>query len=100
MTLLDEGNPYQSVERALKYAPMFIGLVFLTYFLFEATSRSARAPGAILLVGLAQTVFYMLLLSISEVLGFNTGFMIAAVGDRDRRCRSMPDRCSARVRRW
>jgi inner membrane protein len=77
-TLLDEGNPYQSVERALKYAPMFIGLVFLTYFLFEVTSRRRAHPAQYVLVGLAQTIFYMLLLSISEVMGFNPGFIIAA----------------------
>jgi inner membrane protein len=77
-TLVDPGNPYQSVERALKYAPMFIGLVFLTYFLFEATSRVRAHPAQYVLVGLAQTVFYMLLLSISEVAGFNPGFVIAA----------------------
>lgn len=77
-TLLDEGNPYQSVERALKYAPMFIGLVFLTYFLFEVTSRRRAHPAQYVLVGLAQTIFYMLLLAISEVMGFNPGFLIAA----------------------
>jgi inner membrane protein len=77
-TLLDPGNPYQSVERALKYAPMFFGLVFLTYFLFEVTSQMRAHPAQYVLVGLAQTVFYMLLLSISEVAGFNLGFLIAA----------------------
>lgn len=77
-TLLDPGNPYLSVERALKYAPMFIGLVFLTYFLFEATSGQRAHPAQYVLVGLAQTVFYLLLLSISEQLGFNYGFLIAA----------------------
>lgn len=79
VSLLAEGNPYQSVERALKYAPMFIGLVFLTYFLFEATSGIRAHPAQYVLVGLAQSVFYMLLLSISEVAGFNIGFLIAAV---------------------
>jgi inner membrane protein len=79
MTLLDEGNPYQSVERALKYAPLFIGLVFLTYFLFEVTSGRRAHPAQYVLVGLAQTIFYMLLLSISEVMGFSPGFLIAAV---------------------
>jgi inner membrane protein len=78
-TLLDPGNPYQSVERALKYAPLFVGLVFLTYFLFETTSKMRAHPAQYVLVGLAQTVFYMLLLSISEVAGFNMGFLIAAV---------------------
>jgi inner membrane protein len=77
-SLLDLGNPYQSVERALKYSPLFIGLVFLTYFLFETTSGIRAHPAQYVLVGLAQTVFYMLLLSISEVAGFTPGFAIAA----------------------
>jgi len=64
--LIEQANPYQSVERALKYAPLFIGLVFLTYFLFEAGSGVRAHPAQYVLVGLAQTVFYMLLLSISE----------------------------------
>jgi inner membrane protein len=78
VTLIEQANPYQSVERALKYAPLFIGLVFLTYFLFEATSGTRAHPAQYVLVGLAQTVFYMLLLSISEVVGFNYGFGVAA----------------------
>jgi inner membrane protein len=78
-TLLDEGNPYQSVERALKYAPLFIGLVFLTYFLFEVTSGRRAHPAQYVLVGLAQTIFYMLLLSVSEVMGFSLGFLLAAI---------------------
>jgi inner membrane protein len=79
-SLIDEASPYQSVDRALKYAPMFIGLVFLTYFLFEVTSGRRAHPAQYVLVGLAQTIFYMLLLSISEVAGFNIGFITAAVG--------------------
>lgn len=78
VTLLDESNPYRSVERALKYAPMFIGLVFLTYFLFEATGGGRAHPAQYLLVGLAQVVFYLLLLSIAEHLGFTLAFLIAA----------------------
>lgn len=78
-SLLNEASPYQSVERALKYAPMFIGLVFLTYFLFEVTSGKRAHPAQYILVGLAQVIFYMLLLAISEVLGFTMGFVIAAV---------------------
>ncbi len=78
-TLLDPANPYQAVQRALKYAPMFIGLVFLTYFLFEVTSGARAHPAQYVLVGLAQSVFYMLLLSVSEQFGFNGGFTIAAV---------------------
>lgn len=79
VTLLDTANPYQSVVRALKYAPMFLGLVFLTYFLFETTSGRRAHPAQYILVGLAQLVFYMLMLSVSEIAGFNLGFLAAAV---------------------
>ncbi len=77
--LLDEANPYQSIQRALKYAPMFLGLVFLTYFLFETTSGRRAHPAQYILVGLAQLVFYLLLLSVSEIIGFTPGFLVAAI---------------------
>ncbi|MEM6625381.1 MAG: cell envelope integrity protein CreD [Pseudomonadota bacterium] len=76
--LIDEASPYQSVSRALKYAPMFLGLVFLTYFLFETTSGMRAHPAQYVLVGLAQAVFYLLLLGVSEHLGFTLGFWTAA----------------------
>ena len=72
-------NPYQNVMRALKYAVMFIGLVFLTFFVFEALSGSRLHPAQYVLIGLAQMVFYLLLLSLSEYIGFDAGFAIAAV---------------------
>ena len=72
-------SPYQSVERALKYAAMFIGFVFLAWFLFEVTSRARAHPAQYVLVGLAQAVFYLLLLGVSEHFGFTVGFLAAAV---------------------
>lgn len=72
-------NPYQNVMRALKYAVMFVGLVFLTFFVFEALSGTRLHPAQYLLIGLAQMVFYLLLLSLSEYVGFDFGFAIAAV---------------------
>lgn len=72
-------NPYQNVMRALKYAVMFVGLVFLTFFVFEALSGSRLHPAQYVLIGLAQMVFYLLLLSLSEYVGFDIGFAIAAV---------------------
>jgi len=73
-----EANPYQSVERALKYAAMFVGFIFLAYFLFEITSGARAHPAQYVLVGLAQTIFYLLLLAFSEKIGFDMAFMIAA----------------------
>jgi inner membrane protein len=74
------GNPYESVTRALKYGVMFIGLVFLTFFVFEALSGRRVHAAQYVLIGLAQMVFYLLLLSLSEYLGFDIAFVIAAVG--------------------
>lgn len=75
---VEPANPYQSVSRSLKYAPMFIGLVFLAYFLFETTTGRRVHPAQYILVGLAQVIFYMLLLSIAEHTGFDIAFGVAA----------------------
>lgn len=71
-------NPYQSVERALKYGAMFIGFVFLTWFLFEVTRRARAHPAQYILVGLAQCIFYLLLLAFAERMGFDLAFGLAA----------------------
>jgi inner membrane protein len=76
--LIDPSNPYKAVERALKYAILFLGVVFLVYFLFEATGDRRVHPAQYILVGLAQIVFYLLLLSLSERIGFDWAFVAAA----------------------
>lgn len=76
--LVQNGTPYQSVQRALKYALMFIGFVFLAYFLFEVTSQQRAHPAQYVLVGLAQSVFYLLLLAMSEQFGFDLAFLTAS----------------------
>lgn len=78
VTFVEPANPYQSVSRSLKYAPLFIGLVFLTYFLFETTTGRRVHPAQYVLVGMAQVIFYMLLLSIAEHTGFDLAFALAA----------------------
>ena len=78
VSLVPASDPYQAVMRALKYAVMFIGLVFLTFFVFEALSGQRIHAAQYLLVGLAQMAFYLLLLSLSEYIGFDAAFGIAA----------------------
>ncbi len=78
VSFVEPANPYQSVSRSLKYAPMFIGLVFLAFFLFETTTGRRVHPAQYILIGLAQVIFYMLLLSIAEHTGFDIGFALAA----------------------
>lgn len=78
VTFIEKANPYQAVSRSLKYAIMFIGLVFLAYFLFETVQKKRVHPAQYVLIGLAQVIFYLLLLSIAERIGFDLGFLIAA----------------------
>ncbi|MEZ5995769.1 MAG: cell envelope integrity protein CreD [Hyphomonadaceae bacterium] len=69
---------YQGVMRAVRYGVMFIGIVFLATLIFEAVSGKKAHPAQYILVGLAQCVFYILLLALTEILGFTPAFAIAA----------------------
>jgi inner membrane protein len=71
---------YQSVTRSLKYVLLFLGLVFLTYFVFEATSGKRVHPAQYILVGTAQIIFFLLLLSLAEKIGFDFAFLLAGGG--------------------
>jgi inner membrane protein len=52
--------------------------VFLSYFGFEVTMGKRVHPAQYVLVGLCQIIFYLLLLSLSERIGFDLGFLLAA----------------------
>lgn len=78
VSFVEVADPYQSVTRSLKYAVLFVGLVFLCYFLFEVAAAKRVHPAQYILVGVAQLVFYLLLLSIAERIGFDLAFLIAA----------------------
>lgn len=70
-------DSYRAMHRSLHYITLFLGLVFLTYFLFEVTSRKSVHPAQYAMVGVAQVIFYLLLLSLAEHLGFDLSFLIA-----------------------
>ena len=70
-------DSYRSIRRSLHYITLFLGLVFLTYFLFEVLTGKSVHPAQYALVGIAQTIFYLLLLSLAEHLGFDLSFLIA-----------------------
>ncbi len=77
VSFVEVADPYQSVNRSLKYVLLFVGLVFLAYFIFEVTARKRVHPAQYVLVGLAQLIFYLLLLSLAERVGFDWGFLVA-----------------------
>jgi inner membrane protein involved in colicin E2 resistance len=70
-------DSYRSIHRSLHYITLFLGLVFLTYFLLEVIAEKSVHPAQYALAGIAQIVFYLLLLSLSEHLGFDVSFVIA-----------------------
>lgn len=76
--LIQPVDHYLKVERSVKYALFFIGLTFLTFFFVEILTRRMVHPLQYLLVGFALCVFYTLLLSISEQLGFEKAYAISA----------------------
>lgn len=78
-TLVVLADPYQSVTRSVKYALLFLVLVFLTYFIFEVMSGKRVHPAQYILVGVAQIIFYLLLLAFAERIGFDAGFLVAAL---------------------
>ena len=70
---------YQRVERAVKYGGLFISLSLLALFLWEQLASRRLHPIQYGLMGLALSVFYLLLLALSEHLGFEPAYGIAAV---------------------
>lgn len=77
VSFVELADPYQSVYRSLKYVLLFLGLLFLSYFVFEVTTGKRVHPAQYILVGMAQIIFYLLLLSFAERIGFDWGFLIA-----------------------
>jgi inner membrane protein len=77
ISFVEVADPYQSVSRSVKYALLFVGLLFLSYFTFEATARKRVHPAQYILVGIAHMIFYLLLLSLAERIGFDFGFLVA-----------------------
>jgi inner membrane protein len=79
LRLLDPVDFYRMSDRAVKYAALFIVLTFLAFFLFEVLNRLRIHPVQYLLVGLAICLFYLVLLSVSEHLGFGPAYAIGTV---------------------
>jgi inner membrane protein len=68
---------YQRSTRAVKYGGLFIALSFLTLFLLENLQRRPVHPIQYGLMGLALSVFYLLLLALAEHIGFLLAYGLA-----------------------
>lgn len=79
VNLIDMADHYQKNERSAKYSIMIILMVFISFFLNEIITKQRIHPFQYILVGFAILIFYLLLLSFSEHVGFNAAYFIAAV---------------------
>jgi inner membrane protein len=80
VSLLIPVDGYQLVTRSIKYAILFIVLTFVCFLLVEVLKKSRVHPVQYSLIGLALILFYALLLSFSEHIGFNAAYLLAAFG--------------------
>ncbi|HZX26292.1 MAG TPA: cell envelope integrity protein CreD [Telluria sp.] len=71
-------NIYTLADRATKYGVMFVALTFAAFFVFEILKRLPIHPVQYALVGLALTLFFLLLLSLSEHVRFGNSYVAAA----------------------
>lgn len=72
-------DEYQKSERSAKYGFLVIGLTFLVFFLIQTLSKINIHPFQYLMIGLALTMFYTLLVSISEHSNFLKAYLIAGI---------------------
>jgi len=76
IVMVDE---YQKSERSAKYGFLVIGLTFLIFFLIQTLSKINIHSFQYLMIGLALTMFYTLLVSISEHSNFLRAYLIAGI---------------------
>ncbi|MFH1402523.1 MAG: cell envelope integrity protein CreD [Patescibacteria group bacterium] len=76
--LLAPVDEYQKSERSAKYALLIIALTFMIFFFSEIFNKKRVHPIQYLLVGLALVLYYSLLISFSEAVGFDWAYLIAS----------------------
>ena len=72
VSLFTPVDEYQKTMRSAKYALLFILLTFVVFFITEIMQKNKVHPIQYLMVGFAISLFYFLLLSISEHSNFTT----------------------------
>jgi inner membrane protein len=78
VAFFDPVNPHVLSDRAIKYGLLFVVLTFVAVALVEVLSGRRVHPVQYLLVGLALSLFFLLLLSLSEHWPFAFAYLAAA----------------------
>ncbi|RYF13575.1 MAG: cell envelope integrity protein CreD [Comamonadaceae bacterium] len=78
VSLIEPLNVYALTARAVKYGLLFVGLALMAAFMFELFARLRLHPVQYGLVGLSITLFFLLLLALSEKIAFGLAYAAAA----------------------
>ena len=71
-------DQYQKSIRTSKYGQLIIILTFMALFLVEITRKVRIHPFQYILIGFALIIYYTLLISFSEQIGYNWAYAIAS----------------------
>lgn len=77
--LLNTVDHYTKNERTVKYAFLLITMTFVVYFFCEVLKKQKVHPMQYGLVGAALVIFFILLLSFSEHIGFDLAYLISSL---------------------
>ena len=72
-------DAYKKTERSVKYALLFLIIPFIALLISEIFSKIKIHPIQYCLIGFADVIFYLLLLSISEHISFDCTYLICAI---------------------
>lgn len=78
VSFIDPVNPYTLSDRATKYGLLFVILTFAAVGLFEVMQQLRVHPVQYFFVGSSISIFFLLLLSLSEHMAFNLAYLVAA----------------------
>src|SRR5690606_14283395 len=78
VTLADPVDVYVKTGRSVKYGILFVSLTFVAFLLTEVLKGLRIHPVQYLFVGLGLCIFFLLLLALSEHIGFGPAYLSAA----------------------
>lgn len=76
--LLPGIDTYARVSRALKYSGIFTLLTLMAFFVVEHGGRQQVHPLQYTVIGFGLCLFYLVLLSVGEIVPFDAAFVVAA----------------------
>lgn len=79
VALFDSVTSYTQIYRACNYGILFIGMSLVVVFIFEVVSKKATHYVQYGVVGFSLVIFYLLLLSLSEHIGFEWSYLISSL---------------------